>query len=288
MVAPSASAASRWSRGTARRTSRDTESTNGTIMMARTIPAVRKPIPYDGPLKKRQKSQRLFQRRLNGGSHDRHQQEHAQQTVNHAGNRRQQIADKCEGRRKLRGRKLGQKNRRPHAERNRDDQRDRRGHQRAVNEGQRAEIAGDRIPGFRDEEFPSELGPRFRRKNPELINQEDGNQQKRRRRNQRDEMRDIIRAGPAARQRLRIPGDIRRRCRVWCGGHFDVIRLPGSNTYWILCDRFHFLGDDFLRQFCVRQPFAVLLPVRHHPLQEILHGIALARIAELRRESAAR
>src|SRR5579863_4846331 len=50
LVAPRASAASRWSRGIASRTSRDTESTNGTIMMARTIPAVRKPIPYAGPL----------------------------------------------------------------------------------------------------------------------------------------------------------------------------------------------------------------------------------------------
>src|SRR5882762_3168833 len=48
-VAPRANAASRWSRGTASRTSRDTERTNGTIMIARTIPAVRNPMPYVGP-----------------------------------------------------------------------------------------------------------------------------------------------------------------------------------------------------------------------------------------------
>ena len=44
-VEPSASAASRWSRGTDSSTSRDTEMMYGMTMMARTIPAVRNPTP---------------------------------------------------------------------------------------------------------------------------------------------------------------------------------------------------------------------------------------------------
>src|ERR1700722_19296288 len=44
-VAPIASAASRCSRGTLSKTSRDTEIMNGTTMMASTIPAARKPTP---------------------------------------------------------------------------------------------------------------------------------------------------------------------------------------------------------------------------------------------------
>src|SRR6202043_3127886 len=50
-VEPRARAASRWSRGTESRTSRETEMMYGMIMMARTTPAVRNPTPYAGPEK---------------------------------------------------------------------------------------------------------------------------------------------------------------------------------------------------------------------------------------------
>ena len=44
-VDPSANAASRWSRGTASNTSRETEMMYGITIIASTIPAVRKPTP---------------------------------------------------------------------------------------------------------------------------------------------------------------------------------------------------------------------------------------------------
>jgi len=37
----------------------------------------------------------------------------------------------------------------------------------------------------------------------------------------------------------------------------------------------HFFCDDFLGKFCIRQGFAGLLSVGHHPFQKILHDIAL-------------
>src|ERR1035438_7368392 len=51
LVAPKARAASLWSRGTARRDSRETDMMNGIVMIARTRPAGRKPTPYAGPWK---------------------------------------------------------------------------------------------------------------------------------------------------------------------------------------------------------------------------------------------
>src|SRR5208337_2435973 len=50
-VEPKARAASRWSRGTDSRTSRDTEIMYGITIIASTIPAVMNPTPYDGPAK---------------------------------------------------------------------------------------------------------------------------------------------------------------------------------------------------------------------------------------------
>src|SRR6266478_130562 len=42
-----------------------------------------------------------------------------------------------------------------------------------------------------------------------------------------------------------------------------------------------FLGDDFLRKFCIGQGLRVVLSVREHPLNEALDGVALGGIGEL-------
>ena len=42
-----------------------------------------------------------------------------------------------------------------------------------------------------------------------------------------------------------------------------------------LCDRFHFLGNDFLRQLRVGQSLRSIVTVGQRPLQEILYNVAL-------------
>src|SRR5580698_10541089 len=79
-----------------------------------------------------------------------------------------------------------------------------------------------------------------------------------------------------------------RRCNVCgCAVKSDGVAAFGVVAIWVLspsqlrhllylCDRLHFLNDDFLRQFRVGQWLTILLPVGHHPLQEVFHRVALS------------
>ena len=128
-------------------------------------------------------------------------------------------------------------------------QRHRRSHQSSINERQRAEIAGDRIPCLRNEKTPAKFGPRLRRKDPELIHQQHGDQQEGRRRDQRDEMRDLIGASHTAQQRPRIPSEIRGRCCIWCSGHLSGFELGYPKSYWIFAIAFISLATTSFGSF---------------------------------------
>ena len=90
-VAPSASTASRWWRGTATSTSRVIEAMIGMIMIAKMIPAASMPMPNGGPVKSPVQPSDVGQGRLNPVAQQRSQNENRPKPVNDAGDGSQQL-----------------------------------------------------------------------------------------------------------------------------------------------------------------------------------------------------
>ena len=108
----------------------------------------------------------------------------------------------------LRRRQLGKEDGGAHSQRHRDQQRQEGRQHRSVDEGQRAELFGYRVPGFARQEAESELGARGAGVDPELIHQEHGDQKYAGGKEERDEVGDLIAVAPKcdkfARTRLQV------------------------------------------------------------------------------------
>ena len=158
-VAPSASTASRWLFGTAFMMSRVSEEMMGRIMMARMMLAVSRPTPKFGPSKSPVQPSVFTRNGPSDVAHDRHQDEDRPEAVDDAGNGGQQLGQERDRRAQRTGAKLGEEDGHAQRQRNRHAQGKQRGRQRAEDEGQRAEVARDRVPRLTGEELPAELRP---------------------------------------------------------------------------------------------------------------------------------
>ena len=121
-VAPSASAASRCSRGTASSASREMEMMNGNVMMARDHARGEIADPVGRSLEQRQKAECVLEERLHVLAHERNQREDRQQAENHTGYGGQQFDQKRASVGKLRRRQFGKEDGRAHSQRNRNQQ----------------------------------------------------------------------------------------------------------------------------------------------------------------------
>ncbi len=97
-------------------------------------------------MKERKETESVLQRRLNVLAHQGNDDENAKEAVNYAGDGGKQVDKEFERVRKSRGREFREKNGRADAEGDGDQQRYRRGDERAVNEGQRSEVIENRVP----------------------------------------------------------------------------------------------------------------------------------------------
>ena len=156
-VAPRAKAASRCESGTARKTSRAMEVMMGRIIMAMMTAAESMHRPVIGPRKNGRKPKILHQQRIRAVLQPRHQHAHAPKAKDHARNGRQHL-DHRDGRLPHPARRqLGQINRRPQAQRQRDEQSDEGGDKGPENKRQRPKVAADRIPVGMGKEISAEL-----------------------------------------------------------------------------------------------------------------------------------
>ena len=90
----------------------------------------------------------MLQERLDILAHERDQRKDRQQAENHAGDGSQKLHQEGAGVGKLRRRQLGKEDRGAHSQRDGNQERDERRQHRSVDEGQRAELFGDRDPTF--------------------------------------------------------------------------------------------------------------------------------------------
>ena len=120
LVAPSASAASRWSRGTASNASREMEMMNGKVMMARIEAGGKITDAVGRALEQGQKAESLFQKRLDVLPHQRDQSEDREQAEDHAGDRGQQLDEECTGVREFGRGQFREEDRGAHAQRDGD------------------------------------------------------------------------------------------------------------------------------------------------------------------------
>src|SRR5712691_11180930 len=99
----------------------------------------------------------MFEGRLNVLTHQGNDDEDAEHAVDDAGDGGEKIDEKFERVGNSRGGQLGKKNGGADAEGHGDQQRYRRGDERAVNEGQSAELLEDRVPDRSAEKIEAEL-----------------------------------------------------------------------------------------------------------------------------------
>ena len=216
-VAPSASTASRWFCGTAVSTSRVIDAMIGTIMMARMMPAASMPMPYIGPVKSPVQPRVLAR---NGSTYSRSSGASTKirpQSVNHAGNRRQQLHQERDDGAQAYGAHLGDVDRHADRKRHRNQQRQERRNQRAVDERQRSVLVVDRVPIVPVEEAESELVQRKPRLVDQLPDHEHDDGKDRHRRQENQHAKDSIRhacccAGAWCRIRLQHRRARRRPC----------------------------------------------------------------------------
>ena len=125
-------------------------------MMARIRPAASMPTPSGGPLKSGRLRSACRRRRLER-AHGRHQHEDAPEAVDDRRNRGEQLGQKDERLPQPVRAELRDEDRDAERDRRRDRQRENRRIQRAPDERQRAELAGDRIPDLGAPEVEAEL-----------------------------------------------------------------------------------------------------------------------------------
>src|ERR1700745_2041644 len=99
----------------------------------------------------------MFESRLNVLAHQGNDDEDAEEAVNHAGKGGEKINEEFERVGNSGGREFGEKDGGADAKRHSDDQRDGGGDERAVNEGERAELIEDGIPDGSAEEIEPKL-----------------------------------------------------------------------------------------------------------------------------------
>ena len=159
-------------------------------MIDRMIPADSTPMPFGRAAKQRPQDPQVAedprQRRLDVVAENRREHEQAPHAVDDRRNRRQQLDRGAERPLEDDRAHLGEEQRDAEAHRHADGERDRRGHQRAVDRRQRAEVHRHRIPGVGDEKAESELlecrdrSPRQRADDPDQREQDDEREEHRR------------------------------------------------------------------------------------------------------------
>ena len=127
-------------------------------------------------LKKRKETERVLQHGLKVIAHQRNDDKHAKQSVDHAGHSGEKIDEELQGIGNSRGSQLSQENCRPDAKRYGNQERNRSGDERAVNEGQRSELTENGVPDGGAEKIEAELVPRENGALPQVENKEQGDQ----------------------------------------------------------------------------------------------------------------
>ncbi len=146
LVAPRARTASRWLLGTAIMMSRVREEMMGRIMMDRMMPAVRKPTPKFGPVEEACPAEGLEEEGAEDVAHDGDEHKDSPEAVDHAGDGGEELREEGDGRAQGLGAELGNEDCDSKSQGDGDDQREKRGYKRSVDEGEGAEVAGDGVP----------------------------------------------------------------------------------------------------------------------------------------------
>ena len=122
----------------------------------------------------------------------RNQDENSQESVDDAGNRRQQLNDKGQVVGNPQGGELGKEDGGAYAQRHGHQKRQSRRNHRAINERQSAEFLADRIPGLPQEKFEPKLVAGQSGIDIELVDQHHRHDNNAGRRQQGDEVSDLI------------------------------------------------------------------------------------------------
>ena len=118
----------------------------------------------------------MFESRLNVLAHQGNDDEDAEEAVNHAGHGGEKINEEFERVGNSGGREFGEKDGRADAKRHSDDQRDGGSDERAVNEGQRAELLENGVPDGSAEKIEAELVARQNGALPQIENEQDSDE----------------------------------------------------------------------------------------------------------------
>ena len=128
--------------------------------MARMMLAVRRPTPKLAPSKKPVQPKYLDEEGAELVAHDGHEDEDGPEAVDDGGDGGEQLGEEGDGRAQGLGAELRDEDGDAEGQRHGDEEREERGGEGAEDEGQRAEVAVDRIPGGAGEELASRTGGR--------------------------------------------------------------------------------------------------------------------------------
>src|SRR2546425_12299448 len=145
----------------------------------------------------------MLEGRLNVLTHQRNDDEDAEHAVDNTGDSGEKIDEKFERVGNSCGGQLSKKNSGADAERDGDQQRYRRGDERAVNEGQSAELFEDGVPDRRAKKMEAELMPRENRALPQFENEEESDEHNRSSEQKGDHHRDCIALAEPRKKRAR-------------------------------------------------------------------------------------
>ena len=177
--------------------------------MASTSPARQHADTVNRTLEEREKSQCGLEKWHHHCAQHGNQDEDSQQAVNNAGNRRQELNDKGQVVGNPRGGKLGKEDGGAHPQRHGHQKRQSRRNQRAINERQSAEIPADRVPGSSQEKFEPKFVAGHRGIDVELVDQHRRYDNNAGRRQQRDQVSDLIPVPQLLHKLPRAPGKAR-------------------------------------------------------------------------------